>query len=150
MTAEDGLKAPHSPCVTMPRPDRLKFSPCVAGPKVHVIRQPLGPGPSSGKGFVTRQKPRESTKLDMNQSDIVKNKEAVEEVEKELDDEFQGVKDILVGRKHGLYVSQVEKQYKKKVGEVLKDAWWKVMEEKGLLDIEILASGVLAKWVNSI
>ena len=29
-------------------------------------------------------------------------------------------------------------------------AWWKVMEEKGFLDIEVLASGVLAKWVNGI
>ena len=74
----------------------------------------------------------------------------LDRVKPPLDEEFKGVKEILVGRKHGLYVTQVEKQYKKKWGEVLKDAWWKVMEEKGFLDIEVLASGVLAKWVNGI
>ena len=147
MTVEEGLKAPCSPNVTMTRPERLKFSPCVAGPKVHVIRQPLGPCTNPGKGFVARQKLPEVEEETQKRKKLEDVKEIVKPP---LDEEFKGVKEILVGRKHGLYVTQVEKQYKKKWGEVLKDAWWKVMEEKGFLDIEVLASGVLAKWVNGI
>ena len=137
----------------MDRPERLKFkklseSPC-PGPRVHVIRHPLGPSTTPGKGFARQKSPE--VKMSVKDKIVQKStKEILEEEtdQKELAEEFKRVKEILDGRKHGLYVAQVEKHYSKKWGEVLKEGWWKEMKEFGVLVIELLDSGNLAKWVS--
>jgi endogenous inhibitor of DNA gyrase (YacG/DUF329 family) len=140
--------------VAMARPDRLQFKKSLAcgsaspGPRVHVVRQPLGPGSRPGRGFGRRK----AGEIDLNKEKEEKNSIVAEDksvTEKiELCEQFQRVKEFLTGRKHGLYMTQVERKYNKKWGEVFNSEWWEEMKKLRVVDIEVLDSGHMVKWVD--
>ena len=50
-------------------------------------------------------------------------------------------KQVLQGRVHGLFVTQVEKMHQKQFGEILPSLWWGEMEKAGSVEVERMESG---------
>ena len=134
------------------RPDRLQFKKSLdcgsagPGPRVHVVRQPLGPGSRPGRGFGRRK----GGEMDLNKEEedrnsiVAEDKSVTEKIE--FCEQFQRVKEFLTGRKHGLYMTQVERKYNKKWGEVLESGCREEMKKLRVVDVEVLDSGHMVKW----
>jgi len=63
--------------------------------------------------------------------------------------QVERVKQLLQGRVHGLYATQVEKMYEKKYSVTLASTWWSELVEAARVEVEMVQSGqVVVRWTQ--